>query len=188
MSDVEVVRFYTRARRIQQVIGATPTGGRIPGGPYPLTAAAGFAVVLLVGWQTMALWATDDLLINVLVLGTASIATLFALKKLPAGSKSPMVAATGLLQAMSLPAWGKLAGRPVKIAAARPPRLQRQSFVPEPADTGLQALGQVHREPVTDRPAPAASVAPAPVPPGSGVDVQSLMDAAAAKARQVSHA
>src|SRR5450759_686655 len=53
----EVVKYYTRARKFPQLIGRTPDGAKIWGGPYTFTQAISAGVVLFVGVNTMGLWA-----------------------------------------------------------------------------------------------------------------------------------
>ena len=51
----ETVRWYTRARKSPQLIGNTPDGAKLWGGPYTYRQGIGAAVVLLVGLKTISL-------------------------------------------------------------------------------------------------------------------------------------
>ena len=53
---VEVVKWYTRARRFPQLIGKTADGTTIWGGPYTYTQAGVGAAVLIIGSQTIDWW------------------------------------------------------------------------------------------------------------------------------------
>lgn len=114
----ETARFYTRGRKIQLLIGTTPQGGKIWGGPYTITQAIGFGAVVLVGWLTMDIWALDEFFINIMILAGVAVGTLYGLGKIPLGARSPIVLANGLYQAISAPRSGTLGGR--KIQPMRP--------------------------------------------------------------------
>ena len=60
----EVVKWYTRARRFPQLIGKTPDGARLWGGPYTYTQVIVAAVVIVVGIQTAGLWGQFGLIGN----------------------------------------------------------------------------------------------------------------------------
>lgn len=113
--DTEVVKWYTRARRFPQLIGRTADGTRIWGGPYTITQAIGAAAVLIVGLNTMPLWATSSLISNGIILTVATGATVYLLGKVPIGTRNPLSVCAGVLQALFAPRTGKYAGRPVRV-------------------------------------------------------------------------
>ncbi len=123
----DVVKWYTRARKFPQLIGRTPDGMKLWGGPYTMTQACGFILVLFVGLNTMSLWARYGLLGNFVVLGTVAAATVFALGRVPVGSRNPLIVATGLWKALASPRHGHLRGKPVRIR--RPHRLQHKVLI-----------------------------------------------------------
>lgn len=96
------LKWYTRARKFPQLIGRTPDGARIPGGPYTYTqiaAGAGTAIVLA---QTTWLWAHgSSLLVNAAIYIGATLGAVFAAGKLPPGMRNPFVLATGALNLLS---------------------------------------------------------------------------------------
>ena len=116
----EVVKWYTRARRFPQLIGKTPDGASIWGGPYTYTQVIGGAVFLVAGAKTIGLWGHFGSMGNVIVLLAASYGTVLLLGQLPAGARNPLSVAAGLLRACFAPPLGRLAGSPV--AARRPHR------------------------------------------------------------------
>jgi hypothetical protein len=118
----EVVRWYTRARKFPQLIGRTPDGRRIPGGPYTFTQAVGAGVVLLVGVNTMGWWARYGLIGNGLLLLGVAYAVVLGLGRIPVGSRSPLAVAAGGMRALAAPRVGRLAGRPVRLR--RPHRVR----------------------------------------------------------------
>ena len=52
----EVIRNFTAARRFPQLIGKTPDGKRIAGGPYTMTQFVGGAALILGLYFTHSLW------------------------------------------------------------------------------------------------------------------------------------
>lgn len=186
----DVVRWYTRARRFPQLIGRTPDGARLWGGPYTITQAVGAGVTLVVGLNTMWLWAGFGFVGNLLVLGVVTYGVVLALGRIPVGSRSPLSVLAGVYKAIAAPSHGRLAGRPVRIR--RPHRLQHAVVIrheparmgaapiaadlaPEPSADALQVLEVPAPTPVAPVPPPPAppSAVPAPSAPLSGV--QSLL-------------
>ena len=115
----EIVRFYTRARRFPQLIGKTPDGFKLPGGPYTYTQAMVGAAMLWLGSSTFGMWGRFGLIGNFIVLIAVTYAVVFALGQLPMGGRSPLSAATGLLRAYSTSSAGHLAGRPFRPRSPR---------------------------------------------------------------------
>jgi hypothetical protein len=118
----EVVRWYTRARRFPQLIGRTPDGARLWGGPYTITQAVGAGLMLFAGLNTMPLWASFGFVGNLLVLGVATYGVVLLLGRIPVGSRSPLSVAAGAYRAVSSPRHGRLGGKPVRLR--RPHRLR----------------------------------------------------------------
>ena len=147
--DQQVVRWYTRARRFPQLIGRTPDGARIPGGPYTITQVATAGVLMLIALKTTSLWAHYGLIANGLLLAGVVYGVVFLLGKIPLGSRNPLAIAAGAWRALSAPSTGRLAGRPVRLR--RPHRVQHRLtvFIPAAAPTAAA-------------PEPTATVASAP--------------------------
>lgn len=137
----EVVKWYTRARKFPQLLGRAPDGTRIPGGPYTITQAVGGGGVLVVGLNTMSLWANFGMIGNAFVLIAAFLGTVFGLGRLPVGSRNPLSVAAGAFRAISAPATGRLQGRPVRIR--RPHQLRHAvvyaTAIPDVATTAEEA-------------------------------------------------
>ncbi len=111
----EVVKWYTRARRFPQLIGKTPDGARIWGGPYTYTQVIGAVVILVVGTKTVGIWGQFGLLGNALTLLGVTYGATLALGRMPIGSRNPIAVGSGLLRALSSPSSGNVGGRPVRI-------------------------------------------------------------------------
>jgi hypothetical protein len=140
----DVVRWYTRARKFPQLLGRTPDGTRLWGGPYTVTQAIGGGLVLVLGVKTMGLWGSFGLVGNALVLLSAAAGTVFFLGRIPLGARNPVAVLAGLARAVSAPTTGRLGGKAVRI---RRPRQVRHRVVI-----------------ATDQPIEAASAASQPAP------------------------
>ena len=95
------LKWYTRARKFPQLIGRTPDGTRIPGGPYTYTQVAAGVGTAIVMAQTTWLWAHGSLLLNATIYIGAVIGAVIATGKLPPGMRNPLVLATGALNLLN---------------------------------------------------------------------------------------
>lgn len=122
----EVVKWYTRARRFPQLIGKTPDGATIWGGPYTYTQVIGGVACLVIGSKTTWLWGHFGLVVNALILLGVAYGLVLLLGRLPIGSRNPMSVSVGVLRSLSSPTQGHLGGAPLRI---RRPRLARSRLV-----------------------------------------------------------
>lgn len=132
--DVEVVKWYTRARRFPKLVGKMSDGRSIWGGPYTHTQVVAFAAIWVVGSQTTGLWAHFGVITNVLVLIVVSAVTVVALGRLPMGARNPLRIMSGAVRAVNGPSTGRYAGRPLR--SSRPHRVRSRvvvSALPVPA-------------------------------------------------------
>lgn len=116
---VERVKWFTLARKFPQLIGRTPDGARIPGGPYTITQAVGGPIVLVVGYYSMGLWANFGVLGNYTLLLALTGAVIFGLGRIPLGARNPAAIGMGAFRAVAAPQRGRLRGRPVRIRRPR---------------------------------------------------------------------
>jgi len=123
----EVVKWYTRARRFPQLIGKTPDGAKLWGGPYTYTQVVGAAIVLVVGVNSVGLWGQFGLIANAVILLSSAYGTAVLLGRLPVGSRNPLSVGSGLIRALSSPTHGNFAGRSVRIR--RPHRVQTRLII-----------------------------------------------------------
>jgi len=165
--DQQVVRWYTRARRFPQLIGRTPDGARIPGGPYTITQVATAGVLMLIALKTTSLWAHYGLLANGLLLAGVVYGVVFLLGKIPLGSRNPLAIAAGAWRALTSPSTGRLGGRPVRLRG--PHRVQHRMTVFLPAAAPTAAAPEPT---ATVPPAPAAEPLAAPAPAGTQLGEQ----------------
>lgn len=99
--DSRLAKWFTSARRFPQLIGRTPDGSQLPGGPYTITQLVVAGVTALVLWNTTWLWARFGMVGNLLV-GPAILAgVVFAAGKLPFEMRSPIVIGAGWINALT---------------------------------------------------------------------------------------
>lgn len=160
-TTVERVRWYTLARKFPQLIGRTPDGARIPGGPYTVTQAVGGMAVLAIGYYSMGIWARFGTLGNYATLLVVTAATIVGLGRIPLGARNPVSIAVGAARATGAPRAGRLRGRAVQIRAPHQVRsrvvLCRLLTAPATTPTDTPA---VHAE--VPAPAPVAAAPPSP--------------------------
>ena len=144
------LKWYTRARKFPQLIGRTPDGTRIPGGPYTYTQVAAGVVTAVVLAQTTWLWAHGGLILNATIFIGATVGAVFAAGKLTPGMRNPIVLASGALNLMSsgyrLNGTAIATPKPNTATAAGPVTV----FIPAP--------------PLAKHPVPATAVEPVAVP------------------------
>lgn len=155
LPGLEVVKWYTRARKFPQLIGRTPDGARIPGGPYTFVQVIAAGLMLLVGVNTMGWWARYGLIANALLLLSVTYGLVLLLGRIPPGSRNPLSICAGLSRALTAPPTGRLAGRPIKL---RPPRQVRHNIVLLTTPTSAGPAG--HRPTATHQLSPQATAAP----------------------------
>lgn len=134
--QVEVVRWYTRARRFPQLIGRAPDGTRIPGGPYTFTQVIVTAMFLFAALKTVDWWGPFDLIGNVMTLALATVGVVWGLGRIPVGARNPLSSIDGLWRSLAAPRAGCVRGRPISIR--RPSR--------------VRSIVVLHRSPVTHEP------------------------------------
>ena len=91
-------KWYTRARKFPQLIGRTPDGTRIPGGPYTVTQVLGGIVTCFVISQILKVWSPGDIVSSAFVLLLVSGSVVFFLGKLPPGMRNPLIYLKGFLR------------------------------------------------------------------------------------------
>lgn len=172
----EIVKWYTRARRFPQLIGKTPDGATIWGGPYTYTQVIAGVLFIVVGSKTTWLWGHFGLIGNTLLLLGAAYGLVVLLGRLPIGSRNPLSVTNGMVRALSSPAAGHLGGRPLRTR--RPHRVRSRVVV---SPTPPSARTAPHQAPAAapkrqrrrwprprwSRPAP--SQLPVPVGHGKGL-------------------
>lgn len=89
------LKWYTRARRFPQMIGRTPDGTRIWGGPYTYTQVGVAVAVAALLSRTTWLWARGSLPFNTALFLALCVAAVILTGKLPPGLRNPVVLASG---------------------------------------------------------------------------------------------
>lgn len=139
MSDkpVDVVKFYTAARKIPSFVGRTHDGTKIPGGPYNVHAVITTAAVAALGYQLLGL-SRDSSVTTWLVLGAVAIGAGFLVARMPTDGRNPLSVVAGATAQLTAPSTGRLGGRIVRI---RSPHVAygRTLIAVTPASAPLQA-------------------------------------------------
>ena len=149
--DGEIVKWYTRARKFPQLIGKTPDGTKIWGGPYTYTQVIVGVLIVVVGSKTTSLWGHFGTVGNILLLLGVAYGTVILIGRLPLGSRNPLSVGAGFLRAWSAPAKGRLGGSPVRM---RKPHTAHSQLVltPTPSTTPAPEAFTPPTAPVTAEP------------------------------------
>ena len=137
-AESEVMRWYTPARRIQQVIGKPPGGGTYPGGPYTIPQVVSVAVVFVGLSFTRGVWgAPFSWLVSQLIVLACTIGAGFAAKFIKQGGRNPAMAATAAAGAATPKRFGTYQGKAVRAQSTTRARHDRIQVLipPEPVDT-----------------------------------------------------
>ncbi|MFD5064806.1 hypothetical protein [Streptomyces sp. NPDC058394] len=118
--DELIGRCYTKARRAPLVHGVIRdvNGGRgirLPGGPYTLTQLAAIVGTFVALILTRAIWGGHGLMDVVVLLGLP-FAAAFLLRHLHIDGRNPAAALVSVAVMMTGPRWGRLHGRPFRLA------------------------------------------------------------------------
>jgi hypothetical protein len=191
--DELIGRCYTKARRAPLVHGVIRdvNGGRgirLPGGPYTLTQLAAIVGTFVALILTRAIWGGHGLMDVVVLLGLP-FAAAFLLRHLHIDGRNPLAAMVSVAAMVTGPRWGRLHGRPFRLA--RP--VGGDTLITVAADGPAAGIAPAAARPANAvthhpaRPAP-ASATPAPdatagTPVASGV--QALLARRAASARTI---
>ncbi|GAB20528.1 hypothetical protein GOEFS_119_00180 [Gordonia effusa NBRC 100432] len=109
--DVEVIRNFTASRKFPQLIGKTPDGKRIIGGPYTLPQLIGAGSVGGVLYLIRDWWTGLGLVGSVFVVAFTVGGTVVALGRLRPGGRSPFSLLAGLGKAASAAPTASIDGR-----------------------------------------------------------------------------
>lgn len=171
--SVQMVRWYTRARRFPQLVGKFPDGRRLPGGPYTITQVILGAGLVVGGLSTRSFWGGRGMIADLFLLSVITGGLVFAAGKIPLGGRNPAAAAAGMFAAIAAPAHGRVGGRPVRLRPATrlrhhvtiwdcPPTVQA---TPQP---GVGSLVADERVPVLAASEVVAQHLPVPTGPSTG--------------------
>lgn len=114
--DVEVARWYTRARRFPQLVGKFHDGRPIPGGPYTYTQVVVLVATVWIGVKTSWLWGHFGTIFNWLILFAVAYGGAILVGRLPIGARNPLVLVGWAGRAVSRPSAGTIAGRPARLS------------------------------------------------------------------------
>lgn len=174
--EIEVVKWYTRARRFPQLIGKTHDGTPLWGGPYTYTQVIVGVGMLIAGAKTTFLWGHFGLIGNALLLLATTYGVVLLVGRMPIGSRNPLSVGAGALKAWSSPPLGRQAGTPVR--ARRPTRVTRSVLTVTACPT-IPEVKAPPAPPTTPEP-PTSSPPPVPTAPAL-TGVQKLLATSVAK-------
>ncbi|MFI7581124.1 hypothetical protein [Kocuria kalidii] len=117
-NHVQTGKFYTAARKFQQLIGVTPTGEAIPGGPYTVTQFVVGIMVLVTGFITRPIW-SQGTIADVLYIAAAAIGITYGVGRLPRSRRSIINLINCCITLMSRPRTGKYRGRAIPSSWSR---------------------------------------------------------------------
>lgn len=108
-------KWFTGARRFPQLIGRTPNGSKLPGGPYTITQMGVAVVMLWLLWNSTWLWARFGLIGNLVAGLGLLVGSVYAAGRLPFGMRNPLVVGSGWLLAVE-----RLISDPAPVRLRRP--------------------------------------------------------------------
>jgi hypothetical protein len=120
-NHVQTGRFYTAARKFQQLIGVTPAGETIPGGPYTVTQFIVGIVVLVLGFITRPLWSQGELT-DVLFIAVAAVGATYAVGKMPRSRRSIINLINCWITLMTRPRTGTYRGKAMPTSYSKTKR------------------------------------------------------------------
>lgn len=117
----ETIRNFTAARRFPQLIGKTPDGKRIAGGPYTMTQFVGGGLLILGLYFTYGIWFhLLGLTGSVTFVLVVVVGGVIALGRIRPGGRSPLSVAHGLLNASRGSTQGVTTADVSRMRAPRP--------------------------------------------------------------------
>lgn len=148
-TQIQTGKFYTAARKFQQLIGVTPAGESIPGGPYTVTQFVVGIVVLVVGFITRPLW-TQGFIADVLIIVAAAVGITYATGRMP-GSRRSIINLVNCTMALILrPRTGNYRGRKLPTSYSKnKPNQKKTPPAAQPADSELQRGPSIERIQIT---------------------------------------
>lgn len=136
--SVEAARFYTRSRRIKQMIGTAPGGDKIPGGPYTIAQVIFGLIAAMLALMTRGLWSTGSVLLDLPLALMVTWAAAWASGKIPARQRNLLSEGQSILTAIRAPQIGRVAGRQPVIA--RPHAVVGQPVIARAATSPAKPL------------------------------------------------
>lgn len=155
-NHVQTGRFYTAARKFQQLIGVTPAGETIPGGPYTVTQFLVGIAVLVVGFLTRPLW-SQGALTDVLFIAVAAVGATYGVGKMPGSRRSIINLINCWITLMSRPRTGTYRGKKMPASYSktkrRPARMTTAGTAPamKAEDNAVEDSYDSQDEPTTAR-------------------------------------
>lgn len=133
-------KFYTAARKFQQLIGVTPAGEAIPGGPYTVTQFVVGIVCVVLGFISRPLW-TQGAIVDVLIIVAVAVGITYAAGRVP-GSRRSLINLVNCVMSLALrPTTGTYRGKKLPASYSKAPhkKAKNEALIVEASDSELQA-------------------------------------------------
>ncbi len=117
MSESEVTRFHTAARKIPMLIGKV-SGTRLWGGPYTITQVIAAVIIFIVSMVARPTWSRGGLLVDFPLAAGVTVATVIVAGKIPPTRRGLFGLAGGVSKAISAPGQGSYKGKPLRSRPA----------------------------------------------------------------------
>lgn len=108
-------KFFTSARKVQQLLGTLPDGRKIPGGPYTLPQVLTGLGAGLLAFLTRPMW-TKDVVTDVLIVVGVTVGVGWAAGRIPRTRRTLIGLVNSTLNLLTRPVSGKYRGRKVTAA------------------------------------------------------------------------
>lgn len=137
-------KFYTAARKFPQLIGVTPSGEAIPGGPYTVTQFALAIGTLVLGFATRSVWGTDEIISDTLIIIFVTVGVTYGAGRLPRSRRSIFNLINCTISLLSRPRTGKYRGRKIPASYSRGhQRSRKNTTVSETSDDHETTTGSI---------------------------------------------
>lgn len=149
---VQTGRFYTAARKFQQLIGVTPAGEAIPGGPYTVTQFIVGIVVVVVGFISRPLW-TQGAITDVLFIAAAAVGLTYGVGRMPGSRRSLINLINCSMALMFRPRTGKYRGQklPATYSKTKPKKKPERASAAVSAETDATPDSGHRNDPATEQ-------------------------------------
>ncbi|WP_104056281.1 MULTISPECIES: hypothetical protein [unclassified Arthrobacter] len=141
---VQTGRFYTAARKFQQLIGVTPAGEAIPGGPYTVTQFIVGIVTVVVGFISRPLW-TQGAITDVLFIAAAAVGITYGVGRMPGSRRSIINLINCSMALMLRPRTGKYRGQKLPATYSKTKPKKKPKKAPAATAPETDATDSGHR-------------------------------------------
>lgn len=113
-------KFYTAARKFQQLIGVTPAGEALPGGPYTVTQFVVGIVCAVLGFISRPLW-TQGAIADVLIIVALAVGATYVTGRIPGSRRSLINLVNCVMSLLLRPTTGTYRGKKLPSSYSKVP-------------------------------------------------------------------